>query len=70
MVFQCDNGSKFKTDLKKLLENHNVDIQRTTTKYKLTHRAFMEVFKKELAELLFKPMDAQELQDPEKKSPI
>ena len=30
----------------------------------------MEVFKKELAELLFKPMDAQELQDPEKKSPI
>ena len=41
-----------------------------TTKYKLTHRAFMEVFKKELAELLFKPMDAQELQDPEKKSPI
>ena len=61
MVFQCDNGSKFKTDLKKLLEKLNVDIWRTTAKDKLTHRAFVEPFKKELAKLLLKPMDAQEL---------
>ena len=30
----------------------------------------MEAFKKELAKLLFKPMDAEELQDPEKVSTI
>ena len=49
----------------KLFEKHNVDIQRATTKYKHTHTAFVEAFNKELAKLLFKPMDAQELQDPE-----
>ena len=32
--------------------------------------AFVEAFNKELAKLLFKPMDAQELQDPEKVSTI
>ena len=52
----------------KLLEKHNVDIRRATTKYKHTHTAFVEAFNKELAKLLFKPMDAQELQDPEKVS--
>ena len=31
---------------------------------------FVEAFNKELAKLLFKPMDAQELQDPEKVSRI
>ena len=31
---------------------------------------FVEAFNKELAKLLFKPMDAQELQDPEKVSTI
>ena len=45
----------------KLLEKHNVEIQRATTKYKHTHTAFVEAFNKELAKLLFKPMDAQEL---------
>ena len=30
----------------------------------------MEAFNKEMAKLLFKPMDAQELQDPEKVSTI
>ena len=50
----------------KLLEKHNVDIRRATTKYKHTHTAFMEAFNRELAKLLFIPMDAQELQDPEK----
>ena len=33
-LFQCDNGSEFKSDVSKLLEKHNVDIRRTTTKYK------------------------------------
>ena len=69
-VFQIDNGSKFKNEVTKLLEKHNVDIRRATTKYKHTHTAFVEAFNKELAKLLFKPMDAQELQGPEKVSAI
>ena len=69
-VFQCDNGSEFKDEVTKLLEKHNVDIQRATTKYKHTHAVFVEAFKKELAKLLFKPMDAEELQDSEKVSTI
>ena len=69
-VFQCDNGSEFKNEVTKLLEKHNVDIRRATTKYKHTHTAFVETFNKELTKLLFKLMDAQELQDPEKVSTI
>ena len=53
-----------------LLEKHNVEIRRATTKYKHTYTAFVEAFNKELAKLLFKPMDAQELQDPENVSTI
>ena len=34
------------------------------------HTAFVEAFNRELAKLLFKLMDAQELQDPEKVSTI
>ena len=49
-----------------MLEKHNVDIRRAATKYKHIHTAFVEAFNKELAKLLFKPMDALELQDPEK----
>ena len=49
----------------KLLEKHNVKIRIATTKYKHTHAAFVEAFNKELAKLLFKPMETQELQDPE-----
>ena len=56
--------------MKKLLEKHNVDIRRATTKYKHTHTAFVEAFNKELAKLFFKSMDAQELQDHEKVSTI
>ena len=67
-VFQCDNGSESKCDVTKLLDKHNVDIRRTTTKYKHTHTAFVEAFNKDLAELFFKSMDAQELKDPEKVS--
>ena len=70
MVFQCDNGSEFKNEVRKLLEKHNVDIRRATTKCKHTHTAFVEASNKELAKLLFKRMDAQELQDSEKFSAI
>ena len=64
-VSQCDNGTEFKSDVTKLLEKHNVDIRRITTKYKHTHTAFVEAFNKELAKELFKSMDAQELQNAE-----
>ena len=54
----------------KLLEKYNVDIRRATTNYKHTDTVFVEVLNKELAKLLFKPRDDQELQDPEKVSII
>ena len=49
---------------------YDVEIRRATTKYKHSHTAFAGTFNKELAKLLFKPMNAQELQDPEKVSTI
>ena len=61
-VFQCDNGPEFKSEVKKLLEKHKVEIRRATTKYKHIHTAFLEA--------LFKPMDAQNFQYPEKVSTI
>ena len=67
-AFQCDNGSEFKNKVTKLLEKNSIEIPRATTKHK--HAAFVEAFNKELAKILFKPMDAQELQDPEKVSRI
>ena len=69
-TFQYDSGSEFKNEVTKLLEKHNVDTRRETTKYKHTHAVFVEAFNKELVKLLFKPMDAQDLQDPEKVSTI
>ena len=69
-VFQCDNGSEFKNEVTNLLEKHNVDIRRATRKYKHTHTDFVEAFNKKLAKLLFKLMDVQELQNPEKVSAI
>ena len=60
-VFQCDNWSEFKNEVTKLLEKHNVEIRRAT---------IVEAFNKELVKLLFKPMDAQELQDPKQVSRI
>ena len=69
-TFQCDNGSEFKNEVTKLLEKYNVEIRKATTKYKHNHAAFVEAFNKKLAKLLFKPIDAQELQDPEKISTI
>ena len=56
--------------MKKLLEKHSLEIRRATTKYKHTHTIFVEAFNKKLVKLLFTPMDAQELQDPEKISTI
>ena len=57
-TFQCNNGSEFKNEMKKLLEKNNVEIRRTATKYKHTHTTFAEALNKELVKLLFKPMDA------------
>ena len=61
-VFQCDNGNEFKAEVTKLLESHDVKINRVTTKYKHTHTAFVENFNKVLAEKLFMIMDSKELQ--------
>ena len=69
-VFQCNNGSEFKNEVSWLVEKRNVDVRRATTKYKHTHTSFVEAFIKELAKLLFKLMDAQELQDRQKVSTI
>ena len=44
-VFQCDNGSEFENEVRKLLKKHNTDIRIATTKYKHTHTAFVEAFR-------------------------
>ena len=67
-IFQCDNGSKFKGEVTKMLAQEEVKIRRVTRKYKHTHTAFFEDLNKMLAERLFKVQDAQELNDPEKVS--
>ena len=67
-TFQCDNGSEFKGEMIKMLEKHEVKIQRVTTKYTHTHTAFVKALNKIFAERLFKVQDAQELNDPEKVS--
>ena len=69
-VLQIDNGSEFKGEVTKLFEKHNVDIRRATTKYKHSYTAPAEASNKELEKLLFKPMDAQELQNPKNLSKI
>ena len=53
-VTQLDNGSEFKGQVTKLLEEYNFEIQRATTKYKHTHTGFLEAFNKELEKLVFK----------------
>ena len=63
-IFQCHNGSKFKGDVTRLSEKHEVCIRRITTKYKHTHTAFVEALNKILTKQLFKIQDAQELNDP------
>ena len=57
-TFQRDNGSEFKGEVTKMLEKHEVKIQRVTTKYKHTHTAFVKALNKILAERLFKVQDA------------
>ena len=53
-IFKCDNGSKFKSEVTKLLEKHEVRIQWAMAKYKHTHTAFVEALNTMLAERLFK----------------
>ena len=65
-IFQCDNGSKFKGEMTKMLAQQEVKIRQVTTKYKHFHTAFLEAPNKILTERLFKVQDAQELNDPEK----
>ena len=65
-TFQCANGLESKNEVTKLLEKHTVEIRRATTKYKHTHTTFAEAFNKDLPKLLSKPVDAPELQDPDK----
>ena len=69
-VFQCDNESEFKAEVKKLLEIHNVNNQMATRTYKHTDTAVVDVFDRELEKLLFKPMYTQELRNPTKVSKI
>ena len=64
-TFQCNNGSKFKGEVTKMLEKQEVKIRRVTTKYKHTHTAFVEALNKILAKRLFKVQYAQEFNDPE-----
>ena len=45
-------------------------ISKNNNKIKHTHTALVEAFNNELTKLLFKPMDAQELQDFERVSTI
>ena len=51
-IFQCDNGSEFKGDVTKMLEENEVKIRLVTTEYKHTHKAFVEALNKILAEML------------------
>ena len=53
-----------------MIEKHNVHIRRATTKYKHTHMVSVEASNKDLEKLLFKPMEAQELQKPKKAGPL
>ena len=62
-IFQCDNGSKFKGEVTRLLAQHEVKIQQVTMKYKHTHTAFVEALNKILSKRLFMVQDAQELND-------
>lgn len=63
-----DNGTEFKSDVNKLMEERNVKVKRVTTKYHHKFTAFVENFNKTLAVKLFKIQDAQELNDPSEDS--
>ena len=61
-VFQCDKGEKFRVDVTKLLEVHNIKINSVITNYKHTHTVFVKNFNKVLAEKLFMIMDFREME--------
>ena len=63
-----DGGTEFKSNVDKLMGEHDVEVKRVTTKYHHHFTAFVENFNKTLAERLFKVQDAQELNDPTKDS--
>lgn len=63
-----DNGTEFKSDVDKLMQEHKVVVKRVTTKYHHKFTAFVENFNKTLATKLFKIQDAQELNDPSEDS--
>ena len=65
-IFQCNNGSKFKAEVTKMLEKCGFMIQRVTMNYKHMHTAFIEALNKLLIEQLFKVQDVQELNNVEK----
>ena len=45
-TLQCNNGGEFKGEVTKMLEKHEVKIQRVTRKYKHTHTAFVKALNK------------------------
>ena len=57
-----DSGTEFKGDVLKLMKEQNVPVKSVVTKYHHSFTAFVENFNKRLAEMLFKPQDAQELE--------
>ena len=57
-----DNGSEFKSEVGKLMQEHDVKVKRVTTKYHHKFTAFIENYNKRLGELLFGIQDAKELQ--------
>ena len=59
----------FKKHLKNRLKNTMLTFE-ASTKCKYIHIIFVETFNNELIKQLFKPMDAQELQDPKKVSAV
>ena len=68
MIFQCDNGSKFKGEVTRLLQKHDVKIPWVTTKHKHTHMTFVKALNKILTEQLFRVQDELELNDTERVS--
>ena len=56
-----DSGTEFKGEVLKLMKENNVPVKSVVTKYHHSFTAFVENFNKQLAMMLFKPQDAQEL---------
>ena len=63
-----DGGTEFKSNVDKLMQDHDVEVKRMATKYYHKFTAFVENFNKTLAQRLFKVQDAQELNDPTRDS--